>query len=243
MSIVSVVIDSREPESIKRLTFGCGAAICSLLDAGDLLAVCDDGTMIAIERKTPDDLLNSIRDNRIWAQLAGIRQVTKWAYLLITGELHRAVDGHVCTDGRSTGWTWASLQGALLQAQEMGVFVTYAANDGDYEAAVLRLAVRSHRDNILVSPARAPRVLNEAEQIICSLPGIGPEKVIPILDYAGTPAWALSWLTMLESQERVPGIGNGTKRTIRKALGLADDEELSVFNQSANLKEGSWKTT
>lgn len=229
MSIVSVVIDSREPEHIKRLTFGCQAVACNMLDSGDLLAILDDGAMLAVERKTPGDLLNSIRDNRIWAQLVGIRALTKWSYLCITGELHRASDGHVCTDGRVTGWNWAALQGALLQAQEIGVFVVYAANDADYEDTVLRLAARSHRDEMLITPARAPRILNESEQIVCAMPGIGPEKVQPILEYAGTPAWALSWLTMLESQERVPGIGIGTKRTIRRALGLAENEELSVI--------------
>ncbi len=229
MSILSAVIDQREPEYIRQLTFGGAAVTSDLLEAGDLLAVCDDGALLAIEHKTPDDLLNSIRDNRLWTQLAGIRQVSRWAYLLITGELQRGADGHVQTDGRTTGWAWAAVQGALLQAQEMGIFVVQAASDGDYEPAVMRLAARSHQAEMLVPPARAPRVLSDAEQVLYALPGIGAEKVQPILTYAGSPAWALSWLSQLDAQERVPGIGNGTKRVIRKTLGLEDDQELSVI--------------
>lgn len=229
MTIISAIIDTREPQYIQQLTFGGALVTCSLLEAGDLMAIADDNTLLVIERKTPEDLLNSIRDNRLWTQLTGIRTVSKWAYLVITGELRRGIDGYVCTDGRVTGWTWAALQGALLQIQEMGVFVIQTAGEDDYEAAILRLAARSHQESLLVPPARLPRVLDEAEQILCSLPGIGPEKVQPILNYAHTPAWALSWLSQLESQEHVPGIGDGTKRSIRRVLGLQDEEELSVI--------------
>ncbi len=228
MSIIAAIIDSREPEWVRQLTFGGAMVASSQLDAGDLLATCDDGALVAIERKTPDDLLNSIREDRVWSQLTGIRALTPWAYLIITGELRRGDDGHVWADGRATGWQWAAIQGALLQVQEMGVFVVYAASSEDYEAAVLRLAARSHRAEMLVPPAREPRILSEAERVLCSLPGIGLEKVQPILEYTGSPAMALMWLSQLESQERVPGIGLGTKRAIKKALGLQDDEELVV---------------
>ena len=110
----------------------------------------------------------------------------------------------------------------------MGVFVAYAAGDDDYEPAILRLAARSHRAEMLVPPARETRLLSEAERVLCALPGIGLEKVGQIIEYTTSPAWALTWLSQLESQERIPGIGLGTKRAIRKALGLKDDQELSV---------------
>lgn len=233
MSITAAIIDSREPEWVKRLTFGGAMVACSQLDAGDLLATCDDGTLLAIERKTPDDLLNSIREDRVWSQLTGIRALTPWAYLMITGELRRGDDGHVWADGRPTGWQWAAIQGALLQAQEMGVFVVYAASSEDYEAAILRLAARSHRAEMLVPPAREPRILSDAERVLCSLPGIGMEKVQPILEYTGSPAWALMFLSQVECEERIPGIGPGTKRAIRKVLGLEDDQELAVIMAEA----------
>ncbi len=228
MSITAAIIDSREPEWVRALSFGGAMVAHSQLDAGDLLATCDDGALLAVERKTPDDLLNSIREDRLWSQLAGIKAQTPWAYLMITGELRRGDDGKTWTDNRATGWAWTAVQGALLQVQEMGVFVVYTANDADYEPAVLRLAARSHRAEMLVPPTREPRILSEAEKVLCALPGIGLEKVQPIIEYTTSPAWALTWLSQLQNEERIPGIGLGTKRAIRKALGLKDDQELSV---------------
>lgn len=226
MSIVACIIDQREPAWVQALTFGGAMTACSLLDAGDLLATTDDGTLLAIERKEPSDFLNSLRDDRLWPQLAGIRAASKWAYLLITGELRRGDDGKTWADGRGTGWAWNAVQGALLQAQEMGVMVAYAANNADYEPAVLRLAARSHKPEILLPPARDPRVMSQAEQILCSLPGIGYERVGALLEYTGSPAWALSFLTDLSAEAKVPGIGPGVKRAIRKALGFEHDDMI-----------------
>ncbi len=228
MTITAILIDQREPVTIQALTFGGAMKAVTLLEYGDLLVTCDDGALLSIERKTPGDFLNSLKDARIWAQLVGIRALTSWAYLMITGELRRGDDGKVWADGRATGWAWVAGQGALLQVQEMGVFVVYAAGNEDYEAAVLRLAARSHKSEMLMPAAREPRILSEQERILCSLPGIGPEKVLPILEYAGTPAWALVWLSELDNKEPMRGIGMGTKRAVKKALGLQDDEEFMI---------------
>lgn len=228
MAITAAIIDSREPAWAQTLAFGGAMTAVSLLDAGDLLVTCDDGTLLAVERKQPDDLLNSIRDERLWAQLAGIRKMTPWAYLVVTGDLHCGTDGKVVTDSRGTGWNWASVQGALLRAQEMGVFVVQCAGDDDYEAAVLRLAARSHKPEMVVPPAREAIPMSPAERILLSLPGIGPERVSALLEYCKTPAWALSFLTCHDVEGAVTGIGPGTKRAVRQALGLKDDEELAV---------------
>lgn len=235
MSITAALIDQREPEWVKSLTFGGAMTAPTLLDSGDLLVTCDDGTLLAIERKTPDDLLNSIRDDRLWSQLAGIKALSRWAYLVVTGELRQGSDGKVWTDSRSTGWAWAAVQGALLQAQEMGVFVVFSAGDDDYEPAVMRLAARSHRAEMLVPPAREPRILSEAERILTAFPGIGPERVAPLLDYAGTAAWGLQYLSDLSTNGLVAGVGVGTKRAVRKALGLTDDQTLAIVRTDGQL--------
>jgi len=229
MSLRAVMIDRREPAWIQNLSFGGAMTAVTELQYGDLLATTDDGVLLAIERKTPTDLLNSIRDDRLWSQLAGIRATSQWAYLLVTGSLQCGSDGNVVTDSRPTGWSWAALQGALLQVQELGVFVVFASNDADYEPTVARLAARSHQAEIVIPPAREPRILSEAERVLTALPGIGYEKVVPILEYCSNAAWALSYLTHLENQERIPGIGPGTKRAVRRALGLNDDQMLSVI--------------
>ena len=229
MSITAAICDSREPLWVQQFTFGGAATCCSLLDAGDLLVTCDDGALLAIERKTPSDLLNSLREDRIWSQLAGIRTLTPWAYLVITGELQRSQNGKVVINRGETGWSWAAIQGALLQAQEMGVFVIMAANDEDYEAAVVRLSARSHRKEMLVPPARDPRVMSDTERVLTALPGVGLERVMALTEYAGSVAWALQYLTDLEIKDKVPGIGNGTKAAVRRALGLKENQSMAVI--------------
>lgn len=228
MSITAIFIDSREPAWVQQLTFGGAMTAVTALDHGDLLATCDDGAMLAVERKTSDDLLGSLSDDRLWPQLAGIRAQTQWSYLVICGQLKPATSGNTLTERGETKWPWSSVQGALVKAQELGVFVVQCASDRDYESAVIRLSARSHSDTVVVTPAKAPKLLSEGEQILLSLPGIGPEKVGAIMDYCGNAAWALSLLTEVESKERVPGIGPGIKKKVRTALGLQPEQELAV---------------
>ncbi len=228
MSITAAFVDSREPEWVQQLTFGGATTAVTALDFGDLLATCDDGALLAVERKTADDLLGSISDDRLWPQLAGIRIQTTWAYLVICGRLEPAANGNTLTDRGETKWPWASVQGALLKAQELGVFVVQCANDAEYEPTVQRLSARSHSNTVAITPAKTPRLFDEGEQILLALPGIGPEKIGTILDYCNNAAWALAFLTNDDAQEHVPGIGPGIKRKVRAALGLRPEEELAV---------------
>jgi ERCC4-type nuclease len=238
MSITAAIIDTREPDWVRALTFGGAMTACSQLDAGDLLVTVDDDALLAIERKTPSDLLNSIRDDRIWAQLAGIRSLTPWAYLLITGELQRSQNGKVIVDRGETGWAWAAVQGVLLQAQEMGVFVVQCAGDADYEPAVIRLSARSHRKEMLVPCAREPRILSDTEKVLTALPGVGLERVQALTEYAGSAAWALQYLTDTEFKDHIEGVGNGTKAAVRRALGLRDNQSLAVvITESGQLAD------
>ena len=106
MTIAAAFIDSREPKWIHGLTFGGAMTTVTALDHGDLLATTDDGTLIAVERKTVSDLLSSIKDGRLWPQLAGMREQTSWCYLVICGQMWPSSDGHVATERGVSGWPW-----------------------------------------------------------------------------------------------------------------------------------------
>lgn len=84
MSISAIIIDSREPDWVKQLNFGDIPTSVQLLEQGDLMAASNDGELILIERKTPDDFLNSLKSDRLMLQLANMLTVTRWAYLMIT---------------------------------------------------------------------------------------------------------------------------------------------------------------
>jgi ERCC4-type nuclease len=228
--IAAVTIDSREPEWIQKLQFGGVPTTTACMETGDLWAACDDGSMLIVERKTPDDFLGTLKDDRLFPQLtrlASLRGPGFWPYLMITGELQLVPGRHVITERGQTGWDWAAVQGAILSAQEMGVFATFCAGDIDYEAAIIRLATRDRRPEMLVQPKREARILGQQAAFIAGLPGIGLEKVKAVMDYTGTPAWALVALTDADSQ--IPGIGPGIKNNVRYVLGLQEKQQMVVL--------------
>jgi len=234
MSLTSALIDSREPAWVQALTFGTAMAAVTKLEYGDLMATTDDKALLLIERKTANDLLGSIRDGRLWPQIAGMRKQTPWVYVVVTGELRCSESGYAITSRGETQWAWASVQGALLKAQELGAMVAFARDDDDFEATVLHISARSHNEQELIKPAKTGQTLTDGEQILVSLPGIGQERLEALLGYTSRPCWALTFLTCLNSDEKVAGIAEGTKQRIRAALQLEDTEELWVANVGEN---------
>jgi ERCC4-type nuclease len=226
------MIDSREPRWVQSLDFGGVPTAVVALDAGDFLVATTDDRLLAIERKTPGDFLNTLRDDRLFPQVAKLRDQSEWAYLLISGQLGRAVDGTVSTPTRDTGWEWTAIQGALLTVQELGCHVVFCDGDDDLEPAIVRLAKR-RRDEKRILPPREPALLGPGEAAIAALPGIGNTRMMDVLQAAGTPADALVMLT-LKHGEHVHGIGPATKTRIRNALGLEGDWALGIVEEGAH---------
>ena len=222
MSIASCVIDSREPTYIQSLTFGGVPTAVTALDAGDLLLACDDGALIAVERKTVEDLLGTMREDRLMPQMQRLRQESEWVYLVICGSLSGGNAGRTYANGKETGWSWWSIQGALLTVQELGISIVYVPSEIEYEQAIIRLGNRE-RGPVRVRPPREAVLVSEGETILASLPGVGPERAKALLDYCGSPAWALAYLTDDGwVGPNAAGIGSGIRTKVRLALGLED---------------------
>lgn len=229
---LAAVVDAREPEWVKALTWGGPAAPPDYLPFGDLWLTAPDWAVLCIERKTPSDFLGSLRDGRLFRQLAGLRAQTPWAYLLITGHLAPAADGTVVCWGGAHGqtpdassWRYDAVQGALLTAQETGVHVVHCAGDRAFQGTCARLA-RRNRGPHRRSPVRADGVLDVGEAFLCGLPGIGPEKARALLADCGSPAWALSCLT---DRGALPnGFGETLRTQARQTLGLEAGTFLAV---------------
>lgn len=238
--IQAIMLDSREPTWVQELKFGGIPTAVTTLDTGDVWAVTDDGHTLMIERKTPDDFLNTLRDERLFTQLAKLgekRQIqlennidpTYWSYLVITGQFLIGKDGKVSTPERSTGWTWASLQGAILSIQEMGILVVHAASDLDFEACILRLGERDRSSVMKILPPRQALMLGAKESLLASLPGIGVERSVELMKWAnGRLCDALMGLTDLAIPCPVQGIGEMTRKRIRTFLGLQDTIHLEI---------------
>ncbi len=231
MGITSVVIDQREPEHVRSLTFGGVPVSTGLLDAGDVLLMCSDSHVLAIERKTASDLLGSLADGRLWSQLANLRNLTPWCYLALVGQVYPGPNGRCIVNGHESGWTWAAYTGALLSVQELGVHVLHVANDTEFEPAVIRLGNRD-RSAVRVQPVRQATLVTDGEAILAALPGVGPERAHAVLEHCGSAACGLWYLTD-DSRDtgNVPGVGIGTKRRVRQALGLPDEYYLGFVSK------------
>ena len=235
--ITAIMIDSREPDSVKNLKFGGIPTTVTMLETGDVYAVTDDGHTLVIERKTQDDFLNTLKDERLFPQLARMVEkrnaqisngepVTEWAYLVIEEPFTADRAGKVITSRGVTGWTWASLQGTLLSIQELGVMVVYANGALDYQECILRIGQRNRDAQMRVMPAKTPNVLGPAEVFLTSLPGIGIERAQEVLQWADhNVAHALIGLTDMEIKSPV---GLAMRRKLREVIGLEDGYNLEL---------------
>ena len=233
--IEAIIIDTREPKWVQELKFGGIPTSTAFLEQGDVMIATDSGELVLIERKTPSDFFNSLKDDRLFLQLANMLLVTRWSYLMVTGEFRRGSGGKVITD-RITGWDWNAVQGALVTIQELGIVVMFCADDDDFEKAVIRLGNRDRRSVVDIPPAKNPHILSVPEVIIASLPGIGIKRLKTVMDYAGGMAgWAITGLT--DPNTHYPGVPENVKGRVRRALGLKDNEVLHILTNDNNHKE------
>lgn len=223
MKGVIVTVDSNEithhPEFLKMDLDGC-LVVGGKLQAGDFRINKPDGSIVLIERKSPRDLLESIRDRRLFNQMADMLEVTKWSYLLVNGHLRQSPEGNVDYSRRGvwekTMWTWGSIQGSLLSLQELGALILYDVHVPD---AIRRIVKRS-QSNVKIEQRRKSHIYSKDESVLMAIPGIGGSKAHDIMMHFPTPGYALEWLTNERHEEpKIKGISNATKRKIINFFG------------------------
>jgi ERCC4-type nuclease len=236
MSILAVRIDSREPAWAKNLTFGGAATTVEALETGDAEVWLDNGQILLIERKTVEDLLGSIKDGRIFEQgrrLAEIRsdqqlsgkKISTFPYVVITGQMTQSMTHRVITERGETQWHWESVNSALLLLQEIGVFISYARDDKDYERSVIALSNRDRTD-ITVHPARDITLGDKKVEFLMGFPGIGEERANKLMEWAGGDLYA-AILGLTDPAIKLP-IGKSLQTSIRTFLGLKDNIILDI---------------
>ena len=174
------------------------------------------------------DLLGSISDGRLFDQASRMAKASPWSYVVVT-EIPIVRSGFVWTSGRITKWRWASVMGALLTVQEMGIGVMFLYTPERYKAALIRLAQRS-RGDVRPQHKREGVLATAGEAILSSLPGISEVRAQALLDHCGSAAWALAYLAG-DGGGEVPGVGPATRDSARKALGLDDELILTVISK------------
>ena len=210
---------------------GVQSLVVSGIESGvDLLVACADGATLAIAYVSANSLLHLIRTQGLVTRCAHMH-IHPWRYLLIRDALAPDTQGRTVHDGRATGWSWASVQGALLSVQELGCGILTIRNESYLDETIVTLAKRD-RSIRRLSPPRETLWATPAEQLLTSLPGIGPETADALLTATrGHAGWALHTLTCDDGAE-LPGITPAKRAKIRLALGLSADEYLTIHNES-----------
>lgn len=209
--IKSIIIDKAEPPHIQNLTFPDVPVMKMKLETGDLWVKCEDGNTLIIERKEPTDLMASIADNRLFNQAAKMRQVSNWCYVVVTGK----IDDANFIDNTGRKWTYASIWGALLSVQEMGVMIIFCDGEDDFGPCIERLA-RRNRGDIKVKPVRNAYVFGGQEAVLASLPGIGVKKAVDYLKlFDNNLGMTIMTLCHPESAKTIPGWGEKSAQNLK----------------------------
>lgn len=239
--ITAIMVDSREPDWIKSLKFGGVPTMVALLDTGDIQAVTSDNHTLLIERKTTDDFLNTVREKRLFPQLARMTEardaqqnlgqpVTYWPYLVITDVFTADRNGKVITDRGVTGWPFSAVMGALLNVQEMGVFVTFANGQNDFQDCVIRLGKRDRTPEQGILSPRPAKILGPKCDFLAGIDGIEIANSQKILEWSNHNLGdALIGLLDLDIPAPVP---LKVRKSLRALLSLEDNEEYVKINKT-----------
>ena len=191
---------------------------------------------VVVERKTPSDFLNSIKDGRLFDQAMRLVEHCKYPIILITGFFYESND-HVIIMGKETGWNWWSVQMSILRLQYAGCGVMMVApKHMEQVVAHLYRWLYEGRQEVRRKPVSPLIPISEEAEFLCGLPGIGPDRAKDVLAYAGTPANALHFLSLPNAHElpnRPFGIGKQVIARVRGFLQLGEEESLGI-----NFQEG-----
>lgn len=89
----------------------------TILDSADFLIADQDGHTAGIERKTYADLLASVADGRLSAQLGRLVETYTHPIIVLEGTYRLRADGKTTVGGRDTKFTHASWQAVLMDMQ------------------------------------------------------------------------------------------------------------------------------
>jgi len=235
----NILVDVHEPEkvinSIKE-NYHFISVQKTALPVGDIWLQREDDLLI-IERKTVSDMLSSIADGRLKAQVHEALQLTSLVVVMVEGFLTQTDDGYAAYNipsyttlelSQRTGWTMVSVQGMLTLLQRMGAVVRFYERDAGKEVQSINAIMGK---DIRVRQRASVTVETAEEALLASLPGIGAKKATDIWNRHHHLGSALAYLTSLDKMtDDVPGIGLKTRRKVHDFMG-GQIMTVNEFNQ------------
>lgn len=207
---------------------------------------------LAIERKTANDLLGSLRDGRLFNQAMRLKRHTKYPFIVVTGSVEQTADGKVIANGRETGWSMVSVRMAQNRVEIAGVPIfdqwartllmgaALVQEHQSYVDTVLLLwgwLTTSQEHGVPSSPPKPLLPMDERVELLCGFPGIGPELATSLLDQCGSVIDVIRFLCDLNTDDRVHGIGPQKKLNVIKLLGIKEGELIIVTKNDLTPEE------
>lgn len=211
LSNITIYADFRERNShvIRHLKGHDCNVIEKQLDVADFIC----SSRVACERKSIDDFLQSIVDQRVFRQLAVLKDSYERPLLILEGYL----EGLFC--GRHISPN--AIRGALAHITvDLGVPVLWTNNAEETAAQLYWIARREQvecKKEISIRSARRPKTLIEKQvYLVSGLPGISNKLARRLLRHFKTPGKVFSVNT--EDLKKVENIGEKKARKIRNIL-------------------------
>jgi Fanconi anemia group M protein len=166
-------------------------AICRL-DIGDYIV----NSCVTVERKTIQDFLLSIKDNRMFTQAAKLRKNGRRSVLILEGQRlpgSRGIKGMLCS--LSVQWYLP-----ILRSNDISGTAWLLKRMHEYNKIKERPVL--HYDNRVKRPQ-----LSCAEKMLLQIEGIGADKARALINHFGSIRNVFS--AEMKELRRVPGIGKG----------------------------------
>jgi ERCC4-type nuclease len=226
---MKLLVDYRERSVLKLVEDICEDVVVTQLSVGDYLLV-SGSEGIVVERKTINDLLTSIRSNRLWDQLLRMMKTEKVAgyslkrrILLIHGNYKKYFENlDYETDDLKT--SWSQLMGAYMEILYVyNTPIIHVESDIAFKAFMKILIKRESagkNDKLpsakwYMKPAKADLPLkNRKKYILSALPYIGNQLASNLLDHFSTISDIA--FAQVEDLKKVPKIGKKRAELIYK---------------------------
>ena len=232
--------------------------------SGDVNIPLDDGSLLAIERKTPSDFLGSIPDRHIFNQVEVMAKHAKYSAIIVTGSFTYGAKDDMCyilkQDGERdiTNWNGKDVRGAIVTIEYSGCPVIFCP-PSRYCQTIAELYTTVNKpdkhqsivkNRIITFPPCDDRIV-----FLAQLPGVGLKLAEGLLNFAGmmdgvqpdedgntygTLASAFEWMTILsqiDKDVRPAGWGAAKILTQRKFLGLNSNQYISVNTEVQEITE------
>ena len=227
---MKLLVDHRERSVLKLVEDICEDVVVIQLPIGDYLLTSGSEAII-IERKTINDLLTSIRSNRLWDQLLRMMKTEKVVgyslkrrILLIHGNFNKYFESIDYDTDDDLITSWSQLMGAYMEILYVyNTPIIHVESDIAFKAFMRILLKRESagkNDKLpsakwYMKPAKADLPLkNRKKYILSALPYIGNQLASNLLDHFSTISDIAC--AQVEDLKKVPKIGKKRAELIYK---------------------------